>query len=374
MGKKADQEDKLVVGLYYSELTAVWMEWLAGIILFFWAYTEVLKEGKKYFYVTCIILVCFLISVWLSHYSVIFDKEGCTKKYLFYKRKYRWSELVVRQEYSEKVEDTYKCDAYKEGVFFRTKRDCFRRKPGIGGYGMLHPFSSIVINFEGTFMWGAGKDGYLIRKCEVKKETFFSKMDEWGIDISRVYVEEINDSELPNQLVAQNDKKVDEYRKFGVWLFIIIMGMCGIMAVMIYPTMGGMLLACVCMLFGIWMIIMQWYTEYKIIIDKYGCTKTWWKYKKKYTWDELTVRKICSPMGNYAEGILFATYLKSPKEKDPEWYYYMHPFSSFTINFKGMSKFKESFGDQCAVDKELLLQCLAEWGIELEDARKKKDK
>ena len=75
MGKKEDQEDKLVVGLYYSELTAVWMEWLAGIILFFWAYTEVLKEGKKYCYVTCIILVCFLISVWLSHYSVIFDKE-----------------------------------------------------------------------------------------------------------------------------------------------------------------------------------------------------------------------------------------------------------------------------------------------------------
>ena len=52
----------------------------------------------------------------------------------------------------------------------------------------------------------------------------------------------------------------------------------------------------------------------------------------------------------------------------------MHPFSSFTINFKGMSKFEGGFGDQCAVDKELLLQCFDEWGIELEDARKKENK
>ena len=71
---------------------------------------------------------------------------------------------------------------------------------------------------------------------------------------------------------------------------------------------------------------------------------------------------------------MFATCWKSSKVKDPKKYCDRHPFSSFTINFKGMCRMKENLGDQCAVDKELLLQCLAEWGIELEDARKKENK
>ena len=374
MGKKADQEDKLVVELHVYAFMSMWIMPIFWMIFLLWSYIDLMKRNKVYLAVAGLIYLLFLIWTWLSHYSLVFDKEGCIKKFLFYNKKYTWDELIIRQEYAANIEDTYQCDMYREGVFFLTKGMKTKKRPGVGMYGTFHPFSSIVVNFKGTYMWGNTSEAEIGRNCEINKEKFFQKMSEWEVEINRVNVEEKNDLELPNQLVAQNDKKVDECRKIGVCFFIIIMETLGIISIILAPNIEGIFFTFICFLFCIWIIIMQWYTEYKVIIDKYGCTKTWWKYKKKYTWDELTIRKICSPMGNYAEGILFATYLKSPKEKDPEWYYYMHPFSSFTINFKGMSKFEGGFGDQCAVDKELLLQCFDEWGIELEDARKKENK
>ena len=376
MNQQSEQNEKLVIGLHEGAIVGKYLRLILGILaLGFWLPDCIKGTGDK---VTLIFMGIFLlgyfVAIWLQYYTLVFDEEGCTKQFMFYHRKYTWDQLVVRQEYSANAEDEYECDIYREGIIFRTKKKRTHRKHNIGTYELLDPFGSIVANYEGTYMWNYVKGGYVGRGCEVNKELFLQKLAEWEIDISRVDEEEKSDLEILNQLIAQNDKKVNEYGKQGMRLFVIVISACLIPMAIKCRTIEERLVVLVYFMFCIWLIIMQWCMEYKVVIDKYGCTKIWWKYRKKYTWDELTVRKICSPMGNYEEGVLFATCWKSSKEKDPKKYCDRHPFSSMVVNFKGMCKMKENLGDQCAVDKELLLQCLAEWGIELEDARKKDNK
>ncbi len=369
MGKKADQEDKLVVELHVYAFMGMWTMLIFGMIFLLWTYIDLMKRNKVYLAVAGLIYLLFLIWTWLSHYSLVFDKEGCIKRFLFYNKKYTWDELIIRQEYAANIEDTYQCDMYREGVFFLKERMKTKKRPGVGMYGTFHPFSSIVVNFKGTYMWGNIRSGELGRSCEVNKEKFFQKMNEWGVEINRINIDEKNIS-IVNQLVVQTDKTSAEYGASVIKFTIVVIGLMGVACVIIYPNIKGLGIMLMCLLMCFLLIAMNWYTDCKIVIDEQGCTKIWWKYRKKYTWDELKVRKICSSIGKSEEGILFATYWKFPKEKDPRWYYYLHPFSSMVVNFKGMCKMKENLGDECAVDKELLLQCLAEWGIELEDARK----
>ena len=372
MNQPSEQNEKLVIGLHEGAIVGKYLRLILGILaLGFWLPDCIKGTGDK---VTLIFMGIFIlgyfVAIWLQYYTLVFDEEGCTKQFMFYHRKYTWDQLVVRQEYSANAEDEYECDIYREGIIFRTKKKRTHRKHNIGTYELLDPFGSIVVNYEGTYMWNHMKGGYVGKGCEVNKELFLRKMAEWGIMVHRVCNNETVLNEKPDQLVAQSDKKSEEYGKEVIKLTCIVIGILAVIAGIRYQNIEGVGIILLCLMMCLLLIAMNWYMDCKVIIDEQGCTKIWWKYKKKYTWDELTVRKICSSIGKYEEGILLATYWKFPKEKDPRWYYYLHPFSSMVVNFKGMCKMKENLGDECAVDKELLLQCLAEWGIELEDARK----
>ena len=372
MGKKADQEDKLVAELDADMFLFMWKEVIVAIIGMVWSYWKFTPTNWKVLFIIWPLLILLILYAGIEHYSLVFDKEGCTKKCMLYKRKYRWDELIVRQEYSEKIEDTYVCDTYKEGVVFLTKRKTTKRKTGIGTYTALHPFSSMAVNFKGTYIFGYN---YLARGSEVNKEQFFRKMEEWGVSIDRVNVEKT--SEVPIQLVAQIDEKYEKtvlIMKMICFVPLIIGGIVVTVDSIIHSTEDGIIMVLIAWGVLLFFIISDWYNFCKVIIDEQGCTKIWWKYKKKYTWEELTVRRIYAPIGFFQEGVLLATDWKFPREKDPKWYYYLHPFSSIVINFKGSRKDGIRVSEYCSVDKELLLQCLAEWGIELEDARKKENK
>ncbi len=368
MGKKEDQEDKLVAELDANMFLFMWKEVILAIIGMAWSYWKFAQTNWKVLFIIWPLLILLILYAGIEHYSLVFDKEGCTKKCMLYKRKYRWDELIVRQEYSEKIEDTYVCDTYKEGVVFLTKRKTTKRKNGIGTYTALHPFSSMAVNFKGTYIFGYN---YLERGSEVNKEQFFKKMDEWGVSIKRVNVEK--SLEVPIQLVAQVDEKYEKTILIIRWSGFGVLTICEIAAVVdsiIHSTEDGIIMVLIVLGALLFFVILDWYNFCKVIIDEQGCTKIWWKYKKKYTWEELSVRRIYASIGIYKEGILLATDWKFPREKDPKWYYYLHPFSSIVFNFKGERKDGDWSLDACSVDKELLLQCLAEWGIELEDARK----
>ena len=83
-----------------------------------------------------------LLSTWLRYYTLIMDKNGCIKRLLFYKRKYTWDELIVKQVYTPYF---YSFDCYKEGVFFSTKQNFGENdRYNISSYFWWHPFSCFL--------------------------------------------------------------------------------------------------------------------------------------------------------------------------------------------------------------------------------------
>ena len=379
-------EDKIIVNMQAYALSGMWQEIIACVILFLWSCVEMQKEDWRFVLFLWPLLLILLIYIWTSHYTLIFDKEGCTKKFLFYKKRYRWDDLQVKQLYTSYV---YSYDVYKEGVVFLTKRETSEKiKYNITNYVLFHPMSCIIVNFEGTFRMDDVKDGQRMRGCEVNKQEFLRKMDEWGITLTHLKtLGRSNKAELLgeqeallelDQVIVQSDREAKRSAKFSFIAAVSgIVILTGIKQVLEDPS--GAIFACLVMVSLGCVIVMvsSFYNLYTVIIDEKGCTKLLGRYRKRYMWDELEIRQICSPMGQYTEGILFATKRKFPNVKNPRWYYRLHPFSSFVVNFKGkrMAMGKNpgtQHIDRCAVNKKLLLARLAEWGIELEDTRFRK--
>ena len=328
-----------------------------------------------------------LLSTWLQYYTLIMDKNGCIKRLLFYKRKYTWDELIVKQVYTPYF---YSFDCYKEGVFFSTKQNFGENdRYNISSYFWLHPFSCFLVNFKGTYSMPEDmKYSDMMRFCEIDKTFFMNKMDEWGITLTHLKtLGRSNKAELLgeqetllelDQVIVQSDREAKRSAKFSFIAAVSgIVILTGIKQVLEDPS--GAIFACLVMVSLGCVIVMvsSFYNLYTVIIDEKGCTKLLGRYRKRYMWDELEIRQICSPMGQYTEGILFATKRKFPNVKNPRWYYRLHPFSSFVVNFKGkrMAMGKNpgtQHIDRCSVDKKLLLARFAEWGIELEDTRFRK--
>ena len=332
-----------------------------------------------------------LIFTWTEYYTLIMDKDGCTKQFLFYKRKYTWDELVVKQVYTSYV---YSFDYYKEGVFFSTKQNLGEKvKHNISSYFSLHPFSCFLVNFKGTYSISPDlKYADMMRFSEVDKKYFLQKMDEWGVSLThmntlgrseekkREYIENKKNELQRSSVIVQGSRDWRKSMLMAEWMLLI----STLVLVLVETTtkQGNIAVMILAVMFGggsIWWALNIWYNLYTVIIDERGCTKILGKCRKRYLWEELQVRKICTPIGSYREGILFATKQKFPHLRDPRTYFLMHPFSSFVVNFKGQNMgsgvnngYYDKSIEKCSVDKKLLLARFAEWGIELEDTRFRK--
>ena len=332
-----------------------------------------------------------VVSTWLQYYTLIMDKNGCIKRLLFYKRKYTWDELVVKQIYTSYV---YSFDYYKEGVLFSTSQNLGKNeKHNISSYFWKHPFSCFLVNFKGTYTIPYdNKYKDMMRFCEVDKKYFLQKMNDWGVSLThlntlgrseeekREYIENKKNELQRSSVIVQGSRDWRKSMLMAEWMLLI----STLVLVLVETTVkqGNIAVMILAVMFGggsiLWALNI-WYNLYTVIIDERGCTKILGKYRKRYLWEELQVRKICTPIGSYREGILFATKQKFPHLRDPRTYFLMHPFSSFVVNFKGQNMgsgvnngYYDKSIEKCSVDKKLLLARLAEWRIELEDTRFRK--
>ncbi|MBQ3004412.1 MAG: hypothetical protein IJD88_00630 [Clostridia bacterium] len=147
---------------------------------------------QKFGFIATAIPVCFLllftIRFWITYgRTLIMDEEGCTVKFLCFRRKYKWTELKTKR-----VEDYTRALRYREpftgGVIFCKKRT---RKPKWltpSNHCMLvHPFSFFFVYFDPHTNVPEGSYHYQIKAYVVEKEKFLKQMKEWNVDLENAY-------------------------------------------------------------------------------------------------------------------------------------------------------------------------------------------
>ena len=112
-------------------------------------------------------------------------------------------------------------------------------------------------------------------------------------------------------------------------------------------------------------------------LDKDGVCVKFWKYKKKYAWEEFEVKKLenyeFALFSQYSEGVVFSTkQIKgSGLFSTPERYSVIHFFiplaSPFFIDFKESAQ-NPSLGRSYRVDKEAFLTALKDLGVEIDQS------
>lgn len=163
-----------------------------GIIIGMWIW--VLQQIdwsnlKEAIVIIVIVLIASVHLIWYTFCSIfeankklIMDKEGCTVYVWGHKKTYKWEELCVKQIvyntsiYSKTSYDTQ----YIEGVIF-SPQPVKRKNPAyITSYERTRYWNTLFyVNFV---LEGKKKQPYM-GLYEVEKEEFFSKMQEWGVEL-----------------------------------------------------------------------------------------------------------------------------------------------------------------------------------------------
>ncbi len=113
------------------------------------------------------------------------------------------------------------------------------------------------------------------------------------------------------------------------------------------------------------------------VLNEYGCTVHFWKYKKLYTWDQLKTKRIekynSRPLinGTYrgyylTEAIFCFRKIRKPKFIRPSTYSIIHPFSCIYINFNPTPE-NWKRGRHYEVDEMEFREKMKQWGVELEE-------
>lgn len=120
------------------------------------------------------------------------------------------------------------------------------------------------------------------------------------------------------------------------------------------------------------------------IMDEEGCTVCFWKYKKKYTWEDLITKRIeehdfpsiirgknsCP----YLKGAIFAPYkIHKPKAIGTSLYSLFHPLSCIYINFS-LEDVNYENGRYYEIEEAVFMEKMKQWGIALEEPGKAGDK
>lgn len=116
--------------------------------------------------------------------TVEMSAEGCTVRFLRYKKFYRWDELQVKRMADYRYcnwggHGSRKVIEYDEGAEFSPKP--VRRREGTSppSYCVCHPLTYIYVNFRNKAAEEASK--FSEHVCEIDKEFFLAKMAEWGV-------------------------------------------------------------------------------------------------------------------------------------------------------------------------------------------------
>lgn len=110
------------------------------------------------------------------------------------------------------------------------------------------------------------------------------------------------------------------------------------------------------------------------IMDEDGCTVCFWKFRKKYTWEELKTRKIEKyTLPSMLRGRLSCPYTKEafaapyqvrkPRAIRSNLYSLFHPFSFIYINFS-LDNEDWKTGRYYEVEEGIFVQKMKDWGID----------
>ena len=107
---------------------------------------------------------------------------------------------------------------------------------------------------------------------------------------------------------------------------------------------------------------------YSLIMDEKGCVKRFLFLSKHYSWKNLRVKLVASEESHCGEGVLFIKKKSGNSSSASETFSYasLHPYSSFVANFEVFGKM---YGEKDAlheISKELFLEKMKEWGVEVE--------
>ena len=140
--------------------------------------------GRAFITIMTIILIAFIFAFWVSSCrTIIMDSEGCSVRFLFIEKTYKWTELNAEMiQYDGML--GYR-DPYLEGIVF-CKKNKIRKpkflKPSLYSV-FVNPFKFFNVNFKPDFKYNKSvccPDLYVVSKDE-----FLEKMNEWGVKISK---------------------------------------------------------------------------------------------------------------------------------------------------------------------------------------------
>ena len=108
--------------------------------------------------------------------------------------------------------------------------------------------------------------------------------------------------------------------------------------------------------------------SYRLKMDEKGCIRKFLFLSKRYSWKDLRVKLVASEESHCGEGVLFIKKKSGNSSSVGETFSYasLHPYSSFVANFEVFGKM---YGEKDAlheINKELFLEKMKEWGVEVE--------
>lgn len=130
------------------------------------------------------IYLLFVLRFWLeSCRTLIMDEEGCTVKFLFIKKKYRWDELKVKRIEKYMHRYGYKSLPYNGSAVFSKKKIRKPKRMDPADYSMLvHPFSFFYVRFHSEKplqKWTV----YASPDYEVDEDEFRELMKKWNVEL-----------------------------------------------------------------------------------------------------------------------------------------------------------------------------------------------
>ena len=319
------------------------------------------------FIIANIFLVLNIYRIWRNiGRKLVLDKTGIWTKICFYEKKYEWKDFKIRQLRKNLGEF-----CYDEGVFFALYKRQPRQNSNCEFFPIRYPMGGFNINFKMHRPILVTSRNYTIyingEIMAVEKEELLSKLKEWGVDF---------ETERPKNFDIFQDKKgrLQSRRNGTAWILLAAAVWLLLLIFIVYPIFiwKNPVLIAIFIPFFIALvpvyIVITSRKSYRLKMDEKGCTRKFLFLSKYYQWKNLRVKLVASEESHCGEGVLFIKKKSGNSSFASETFSYasLHPYSSFVANFEVFGKM---YGEKDAlheISKELFLEKMKEWGVEVE--------
>ena len=319
------------------------------------------------FIIANIFLVLNIYRIWRNiGRKLVLDKTGIWTKIWFYEKKYEWKDFKIRQLRKNLGEF-----CYDEGVFFAVYKRQPRQNSNCEFFPIRYPMGGFNINFKMHRPILVTSRNYTIyingEIMAAEKEELLSKLKEWGVDF---------ETERPKNFDVFQDKKgrLQSRRNGTAWILLAAAVWILLLSFIIYPIFIWKNPVLIAIFIPFFIALVPVYVvvtsrkSYRLKMDEKGCIRKFLLLSKRYLWKDLRVKLVASEESHCGEGVLFIKKKSGNSSSASETFSYasLHPYSSFVANFEVFGKM---YGEKDAlheINKELFLEKMKEWGVEVE--------